>query len=436
LSALSSAAPMRLGVGLGCLVALAMPAAAAPDDRAATTAAVFLVSDEDMPAATRATFRLTLETALAADPRLEIRDRDLALTATAGAPQVDIATEAQGLLATGLELARQGKLERAESRLGTAVTQLERSRPFASARDLARAQFALGAVTALRAREGEARRLFVALLTWAPAFSPSDLQVPALANDPLVQQLWNRARRRANRLPTGSVAIESDTPGALALLDARPVGFTPTSVPEVSEGIHYVTVRADGYQRVVRRVEVRADKESRFVATLQAAPGVRNLERVVATAGSALGEATLPGNSALRARLGTDHVVFLRVNRRGEDTSLEGFVYELARGRLLARASATIEPFADAENAFERLARALYNDGVFMLDSESATLGSTDTGSDDRATPFYQSWWFWTGVGVGLTAAAIALPFALAGDNNETGCPPGNTCGEVIFLRF
>ena len=47
----------------------------------------------------------------------------------------------------------------------------------------------------------------------------------------------------------------------------------------------------------------------------------------------------------------------------------------------------------------------------------------------ERATPFYDTWWFWTGVGVVAVAGSVGLY------EGTKGGPPGTDLGNIVFGR-
>ena len=71
----------------------------------------------------------------------------------------------------------------------------------------------------------------------------------------------------------GSVAILSDVPGAMILLDDRPVGRTPLPKPIsfLDLGTHKLQLTAEGYSPFTGAVEIRFQKTSEVVVRMIAA---------------------------------------------------------------------------------------------------------------------------------------------------------------------
>jgi hypothetical protein len=67
----------------------------------------------------------------------------------------------------------------------------------------------------------------------------------------------------------GTLAIDSDPPGAAVLVDRRPVGETPIAVPQSRAGSHVVWIERAGYLRWTSVVTVAADKTTRVRVKLQ-----------------------------------------------------------------------------------------------------------------------------------------------------------------------
>jgi hypothetical protein len=77
----------------------------------------------------------------------------------------------------------------------------------------------------------------------------------------------NAALREAQFV--GTLAIESDPPGAAVLVDRQPVGETPTMVSKSRAGSHVVWIERAGYLRWTSVVSVAADKTTRVSVKLQ-----------------------------------------------------------------------------------------------------------------------------------------------------------------------
>jgi hypothetical protein len=88
--------------------------------------------------------------------------------------------------------------------------------------------------------EDEARAILRTLAKLAPNYAlPKELP-------PVFQREFERAKLLANRLPKGSISIESPE-GAVVFLNGQPVGISPLLVSNLPRGTHYVSME-DGNQ--------------------------------------------------------------------------------------------------------------------------------------------------------------------------------------------
>src|SRR5690606_14236038 len=138
-------------------IALAAPTAAAAPPPAERTRVIAFVLAGDAPGATRAALLMAFEHALEREHRLDVVDQDRQLAHQAGLVPRDVIGEARGLLRAGERLLRDGKTGDALARLTAAEQQLQRVLAHTSKRELARAQFLVGAAHAVIGRDADAR---------------------------------------------------------------------------------------------------------------------------------------------------------------------------------------------------------------------------------------------------------------------------------------
>jgi len=222
---------------------------AAGGDRGEVELAVVVTGADGvkLPGVRRATVQVSMERALKRDRRLIVVDKDDRLAARAGRLPADVVAEARALVSSGEELLRRGQAEAALLKLQGASTQLARVLAWTQKQELARAQFLLGAAQVLTGDAKAAQATFVALLAWRP-----EMVADADIEPTKVLPVWEKARKQAARLAGGSIEIETAPAGALAYVDGKLIGFTPTVVEGLAVGVHYVTLRRDGHER--RRV--------------------------------------------------------------------------------------------------------------------------------------------------------------------------------------
>ncbi|HUH02363.1 MAG TPA: PEGA domain-containing protein [Kofleriaceae bacterium] len=391
--------------------------------RARVPVAVFLVGpDGPLSPSRHATLLLTMEKALQTDRRLDVIDKDRRLTEVAGRVPREALSEARGLLLSGEALLRKGKAKLGLVRLQAAEVQLARALAWARKADLARTQFLVGVAHAMLGDRARAEAAFLRLLTWRPAFVIDTSIEPGK-----VFPAWEGARAQLARLPGGSLDIRSTPDRALAYVDGRFVGFTPTATEGLSQGTHYVTLKKVGYERAVVEVEVSGKVNRKASAELVASEGADGITTLVAAIAPSLGKARASAElDELATLLGVQHAMFVRVPEIGEDSIYEGFLISTKDRKVIARASGRTSDERGVDQVFSELARALYAQVVFEpLPPPTRTTDANARRNDRR---FYQTWWFWTGVGA--LAAGATLPLVL-GEDQGPRCPGGAVCGDV-----
>lgn len=407
----------------GAVFAATTPPAAGQRADARVRVGVFVTgADRPVSPSRQATLLLTLERALEANPRLTVVDKDRILAERAGVIPADVVSEARGLLESGEALLRRQRPKLALVRLQAAVRQLEASLAWVKKQQLARAQFLVGVAHAVLGHDDRARARFVELQIWRPDYTVDTSLQPSL-----VLPLWESARAQVAELPGGSLEILSRPGRALAYVDGRFVGFTPTTVEGLTEGAHYVTLRKIGYRRAVVRSVVSGKVEERVRADLARSKGADDVSELVASANRRLGESRAPPSVAgLVDIFAIRHALFLRAPERGE-TRYELFVYDTRTRKLVARASARTTDERGVEEVFPELARAAYGQISFAPPAPREKARKPAR----RAGPFYTRWWFWTGLG--LAAAGAAVPFLLPDSDPSPSCPTGSVCGEIVL---
>jgi hypothetical protein len=423
----------RAGRALAVLTALACasPARAQPADDAPARVAVIVVGEngDAVPSSTRATLQVSFERALGDDPRLDILDQDAELLRRAGAVPTEQISEARGLVTAGRTLLERGKASAAQGRLVAAREQLARVLTWVSKRELADAQYLLGAAQAITGDEQAALATFTALRSWRP-----DLEAdPDLAPE-TVLPVWDQAVRQAAALPRGALQIDATPDGAMAYVDGTFAGFTPTTVEDLPAGTHYVTVRRQGWRRAVVPVTVRKRSRQPVAVTLEPTPGYDELVALVDELGPDMGAAQPPARvqaalGDLSELLDADHLVALVVPTGGGP--LRAHVHAVEGGALLATSQLDFGE-RDPEEAFGELARALYDQVAFDADEPAETVRRTDPSA--RTAPVWRRWWFWTGVGA-VAVLGVTLPLVLSGGDGGPSCPSSSGCGSVV-LRF
>ncbi len=224
-------------------------------------------------------------------------------------------------------------------------------------------------------------------------------------------------------------ASRSTPDGALAYVDGRFVGFTPTSAEKLASGDHYVTYRKLGYRRTVKVVDVSGDVERSVDTKLEETPGASALEALAQRAAAALGDSRGPSSlDELAKKIAATHIFFVRVPRAGDEHGVyEAFLYAADGSRLLARARTAAGGDKGVDQLFGDLARAIYAQVRFTPKPPPPPKKVAKR----HGKPLYARWWFWTGLSV--LAAGAAVPFLWPEPSKGPSCPPGDVCGAVIL---
>lgn len=427
------------------LCGLGTPAAAQAPDRPRASAgktdaipvAVLVVphgtsgdgSAGELSPARRAELVRGMEKAVGADLRLAVRDVDAALAERAGLVPHEALSEVRGLVELGEALLARDRAREARPRLAAAVLQMQGMLDHMRMRDLARAQFLLGAAHAMAGDEREARRVFEALLIWRPGSMPDS----TIASEQ-VTRLWEATAASARKLPKGSVDVVSEPPGARVHVDDQPAGRAPAGADGLTVGAHYVTLELAGYRRTVKEVSIYKHTRRALEQPLEELPGagqVRAQARAMAAAVTGDADAT-EAATAFGELAGVAHAVVLIAP--AQDTGgarYEAAVFDTSSGKRLAAASASADE--RPELAFASLARALYAETILAGDRREAKPDTGERGATASGTPIYKRWWFWTGVAA--ATAAVVTPVLLLRDDGAASCPSGSVCGDILW-RF
>jgi hypothetical protein len=384
----------------------------------AKVAVIVLGEDgEPLPSATRATLQVSMERALETDDRLSVIDADTELARRAGQVPTDLVSEARGLLTAGEELLKRGRVEPALAKLEAASAHLAEVLAWTQKQELARAQFLLGAAHAIHGDGKEAIAAFVALLAWRPDYtadpeiSPKD-----------VLPLWEKAEAKVKKLAGGSIEVTSSPEGAMAYVDGRFVGFTPTVVEGLPAAVHYVTVRMHGRVREVKAVKVSDKHAASLSVSLESTPGIADYEHAIDEIARQAG-----GFDDLATLLEVQHAVVL-VAADDAGGTYRAHLYDVEKGKELASAEQVLGE-RDPEEVFAQLAKDLYEKVTF----EPPPPPPPPKAKKPRGTPVWKKWWFWGSVGTAV-AVGIAVPLYLGRDTTpELSCPTGNSCGVVIL---
>ncbi|MCG8421489.1 MAG: PEGA domain-containing protein [Proteobacteria bacterium] len=382
-----------------------------------------------MSQARQATLLLTMEAALQGDQRLVVVDKDLRLARRSGAVPVRAIVRARALLDRGTADLSAGRADAALPALRRGAATLAKSLAYASKKDLARAQFLIGATHVALGQNDRARRVFVGILAWRPEFVPADVSRDLSRQ---VGPVWNKAKASMARQKRGSLELVTEPAGALAYVDGNFLGFTPTSAEDLPAGTHYVTFRLNGFARTVIAKAVSGPGTETVKATLERSAGVDQVDALSRKVAIKLGRATSRDAVELGRILSIDHAVFVQVpEARAARAVYYGALYDTQTGKLLRMVKTRAGRDDMLEDVLGDLARSLYANLEFTAEPASPVISKKPARPAEK--PFYKRWWFLTGVGV-VAAAALAIPIAVvSASDSDSSCSDGAVCGEVVW---
>lgn len=414
------------GVGLG--------ASGDDEGEAGVSVAVFLLADGELSRHAHATLMRGMERALKQNRRLAVKDKDLLLAEFAGEVPSEDVGEARALYAAGRELLDKERAREAIDKLVAAEAAFEKVLAFARKNELADTQFLLGVAYAAASEKRKARAAFQRLQVWRAGYAFDAERYPQIV------PLWEDARKDIARGGRGSLEIMSEPEGALAFVDGKYVGVTPTAADGLPEGDHYVTLKLEGYQRRVVKARVDARYQELVTETLPRSEKYLLVEQSLTRARASLGaERADVAMLDLRTFLFIDQAVFLKVTPKGNVLRVDAYLYDLRSKRRLSQVLAASVDSRDvdaANDALSDVATSLYT-GVRYdgRDPEAERLARERKKPRKKGpTPIYARWWFWTAIGVGV--AAVATPILFYDDlvgPPPPSCPDGHTCVEVLI---
>ncbi len=153
------------------------------------------------------------------------------------------------------------------SRADEAIASLQSAATAAGPQDVQRAYAALAAQRWIQNQAPDAEEAAQEALAIDPGLPP-----PQVPTSPGFEEMWGRARFSAGDKAKTSLDVSSDPAGARVLVDGTFRGFSPTTVPGLSQGAHLLQLERVGYRPAGFVVTLRGIGNTRAVR-LVAAPG-------------------------------------------------------------------------------------------------------------------------------------------------------------------
>lgn len=233
------------------------------------------------------------------------------------------------------------------------------------------------------------------------------------------RRAFDRARARTLSGPRGGLIIETEPSGVEVFIDGRSYGPSPARAEGLLAGVHYVTVKELGFQRLDGRVDVARGEDT--TVTYELAPGERSAllgDRALNRLRDELGaERASPDLVSLfRGTIARATQVIVGVVRPAAGSALhvDLYLYHLGTRNLLARSEVTVSADEAGSLRMEEETLSLYqgvdlSGGLEAPDDETVIAGPQPE--------LYEQWWFWVAVigGAALVGAGIGIGFAVEG---------------------
>lgn len=353
---------------------------------------------------------------------------------------VESLTRARERFQTGKTAFQEVDLDRAIEELTGAVADFDAAAAaLDDSSEIGTALLYLGAAHDVAGHSRDAARIFARIHVQLPGLAPD-----ADTFNPDVVAHFDAARPR-DRSESGTIRVESDPVGGLAVVDFSSRGATPASVGSLRNGTHVVRVTRPGSAPYVQPVEVRRGATASVNAMLVESEEATGLADAVGalpqTDMEAMGRNT-PLTETARL-LGLNKLGVLRVSDAGGgQTGLELLVFDVASGRRLLRAQGTT---SSERGQIERASRALVAQGMSRALNVRATGGAVAGGGghgngfipevggprhdEGGGGSVLGKWWFWAGVGA-IVVVGVVIGVVLASGGNDLAT---DQAGQVVL---
>jgi hypothetical protein len=361
-----------------------------------------------------------LETGLKRNPRLEMRDLDARLADFAQEVPQDKVEAARTALADGQKALLELNMPLAIEKLQEAVTGLAKVLPYIKKQELADAMCSLAVAYYEGGDKKSGKEQFVKLLTWR-----SDYAFDVQKYPPNYAQIFQDTQSEMEKAKRGSITIVSEPEGAQAYVDGKYIGITPCPAEGLLVGVHYVTLKKEGFKKAVAEAQVNANRDRKLSVILDQSEKYLLVQQALETLKGSLG-ADMGGEEMdnLKQVLFIDHAVFVKADDKGEGkVEVDAFLYDLRTRRRLSRVTKTV-PRAQAESQLSSLASNLYLNVSY--DPELVAPKDKPLPKQLKRPSLFTRWYFWGVVvlAVGLGAGAAA-GYILT---RPPTCNPGDAC--------
>ena len=267
-----------------------------------------------------------------------------------------------------------------------------------------------------------------------------------------VQTMYERIIQDQSVEASGELELTSLPPHAEVRVDGKRRGFAdPIRVSNLSAGTHRVTVHMDGYFIWESLVEIPVGGKASLVAELENGENWKavsmNLKGIARKVNSP--KKAEPFVQSLKRDTGVSEALIVKVGvtraglfalkgiQSGEGAGVGSVALEVARDgnffevlRQFVEMQFVSTTEIEGEGGALSMPASRAQDMLSMSPEEEALTLNPDAPmfeTEEESDDLLSQWWFWTAIGVGVagTAAAIAVPLALADDGDDGKGPTG-----------
>jgi len=198
----------------------------------------------------------------------------------------------------------------------------------------------------------------------------ADYQLDASRASPDIAPLVAQARAEVRSAGRATLEVSSEPVPAEIFVDGIYRGIGAVSVPDLAPGLHYLTLRALGYELAQQGVRVGLGKP--VVVSLKPAAGERGLLELIRSVKASSQPGADGSGGELAKWAGAQEALVVALRRRGEGTWAQAILYAADGRRLAAAEGALKQP-----EAIEELAReVLFGDSGALVKTNVAALTS------------------------------------------------------------
>lgn len=398
----------------------------ADDEPAKVRVTTFLLQHNGVDDAVLVPGMRQLDDALRRNPRLEMKDLDTRLADFAQEIPSEQVEEGRRLLGEGQKALEKRDYSAGAKSLRASVDILSKVLPFIKKQELAEAMVYLAVALCEAGDKRGCRTQFARLLTWR---TDQKYDITKLPDRHLA--LFEEVRKELERGKRGMIEVRSDPPAAQAYVDGRYVGVTPTSAEGLLAGEHFVTLKREGYKKLVQPVNVSSKVQGTIDVKMERSGKFLLVEQALKAVEREIGHDALDADvDNLKEVLFIDHAVFVRAlpGARGK-IRVESHLYDLRSRRRLATETHEIGDH-DGEKLLSQLASSLYMNVKYDAELEAPKEDPIPVANKVRK-PIYKKWWFWTVIGGAAVAVGVTAG-VLGNQYKPQSCGSGNVCFQPL----